>query len=85
MGDQATDVIAAGFIDELELVGVGGVRGQAVRSLVQQHQNRGEFNVLWNGQNDSGEVVASGVYFYRLSISDSDGSHSVQKKMILLR
>ncbi len=59
--------------------------GQKVRTLVWQHQGSGEFTVSWNGKNDFGELVASGFYFYRLSISNSSGSHLVQKKMLLLR
>jgi hypothetical protein len=59
--------------------------GQKVRTLVRQYQNEGEFTTTWNGDNDFGESVASGIYFYRLSIPNSSDSRLVQKKMLLLK
>lgn len=43
------------------------VQGRLVRSLVNGTQERGEHRVSWNGVDDSGGLVASGVYFYRLT------------------
>ena len=66
-------------------VSVYNIFGQKIRDLVWQHENPGEFTVPWNGNNDLGEGVASGIYFYRLSATNSAGTHSIQKKMILLK
>ena len=66
-------------------VSVYNFLGQKVCTLVKQYQHSGEFNVLWNGKNDSGKLMASGIYFYRLSITNSSGSFMVQKKMLLLK
>lgn len=59
--------------------------GQKIRTLVGQHQRPGEFTVSWNGENDLGAKVAAGIYFYRLSTSNSSGSHATQKKMMHLK
>ncbi len=57
------------------------VSGQLVRTLVDAQLDPGRYDVVWNGQNDSGENTASGVYFYRLEA----GRYVSTKKMVLLR
>jgi hypothetical protein len=51
------------------------VSGNVVRQFNLGHQRAGNYEtkaqaVYWDGTNDSGESVASGVYFYNLSIGD---------------
>jgi hypothetical protein len=41
--------------------------GQLVKNLVLGQQRPGTYRLVWNGQNDSGRVVRSGVYFIRLT------------------
>jgi hypothetical protein len=57
--------------------------GRRVRDLVDavQDPRSGGYSVSWDGKNDRGEAVASGVYVYRLKA----GSAIVSKKMMLLR
>ena len=57
------------------------VLGQRVRTLINSRQDGGQHNVLWNGRNDSGKAVASGIYIYRLSAND----FTVSRKMVLVR
>jgi hypothetical protein len=57
------------------------VRGQMVRTLVDQEKARGSYTVIWDGKNEKGRQVSSGIYFYRLSVGDE----SEIKKMILLK
>jgi parallel beta-helix repeat protein len=57
--------------------------GKLVKTLVKTRQYPGEHKVLWDGKDDSGKEVASGIYFYRLKVS---GLELVKpKKMVLLR
>lgn len=42
------------------------IAGRHVRTLVDGVQTPGTKSVRWDGTNDDGQVVASGVYFYRL-------------------
>lgn len=55
--------------------------GQKVRSLINQSQTAGYKIVFWDGKNDKGEEVASGVYFYKLEYGD----YRQTKKMLLLK
>jgi glucuronoarabinoxylan endo-1,4-beta-xylanase len=42
------------------------ILGRIVKTFFAGHQSVGVHSVLWDGRNDLGEKVASGVYFYRL-------------------
>lgn len=62
--------------------------GKEIASLVNQtFQNQGNYSVEWSGKDNSGAVVPTGMYFYKLifsgSISGQD--NTVTKKMILLK
>jgi hypothetical protein len=56
------------------------IQGQKVRSI-SGNDFAGPMTILWDGTNDSGQPLSSGVYFYRLRVGDY--SHS--KKMLLLK
>ncbi len=60
---------------------VYSVTGQKVRSLVKGNQKAGQYTVTWNGRNDVGQKVASGLYFYKIEADDFVAS----KKMILIK
>jgi hypothetical protein len=55
--------------------------GQRVATLVDDYQDAGHHSVEWNSTAESGEAVASGVYFYRLTTE----AFTESKKMILLK
>ncbi len=55
--------------------------GQLVRTLVDEYQPAGSKSVDWNGLNDGGKKVASGVYIYQLKT----GNVTQCKKMILVQ
>ncbi len=56
--------------------------GQEVRTLVNETKTAGYYQVKWNGTNNSGIKVSSGIYFY--TIRTNTGYIKV-RKMILLR
>ncbi len=62
----------------VELV-IYSILGQRVRTLVQEIQAEGRYQIVWNGRNDSGVSVASGVYLSRLS-----SAQEVQVRRLLL-
>lgn len=44
--------------------------GQRVRTLINEKKPAGRYRVLWNGLNDSGSMVGTGIYFYRIQAGD---------------
>ena len=57
------------------------ILGQKVKTLVNEKKLPGEYKLVWDGKDDQGKEVSSGIYFYRLKVDDS-----VQvKKMVLIR
>jgi hypothetical protein len=68
--------------DEAEVsLRIYNVRGQLVKTLVQEIMSPGTHTMRWDGKNNSGERVSSGVYFYRLTLDEK----SIIKKMVLLK
>jgi hypothetical protein len=57
------------------------LNGQLIKNLVSGEQGIGEHTVIWDGKNESGQNVSSGVYFYVLS---TDFGKTTQR-MTLLR
>jgi hypothetical protein len=57
------------------------IKGQKVKTLVNEELRAGTHNVIWNGKDNSDKSVSSGVYFYRLNT----GNNSFSKKCLLLK
>ena len=55
--------------------------GQKVVTLVNKELGAGNYNVVWNGKNDFGSKVSSGIYIYKLTAGDFVAS----KKMTLMK
>jgi len=60
---------------------VYNVLGQTVRTLLDEDCIVGRYDVEWNGTDDNGDRVATGIYFYRLTTGDEVKT----KKMLLLK
>jgi hypothetical protein len=67
--------------DENVSLVVYDVAGRQVRTLVENRQRADVYKVTWDGVNDHGERVASGMYFYRLAA----GKFVETRKMMLLK
>jgi hypothetical protein len=57
------------------------VSGRQVRTLVNRLESGAEHEIYWDGRNERGEDVSSGVYFYSLKADEQ----STTKKMVLLK
>jgi len=55
--------------------------GAEVRTLVSGYYPAGRHDVVWEGRDDDGRAVASGIYFYRLTA----GGETQTKKMVLIK
>ncbi len=66
------------------IITIYDVRGTPIRTLTLGHQSAGSYvsrsrAAYWDGRNDTGEAVASGLYFYTLSA----GNFTATRKMFL--
>ena len=68
---------------EYVTIDVFNIRGQKVRRLLECYMDNGIHSVLWNGKNDFGNDLSSGLYFYKMT-TESEDFVSV-KRMILLK
>jgi len=55
--------------------------GQSIRELINSAQDAGEHMVSWDGKNNAGMLLSSGVYYYQLCTD----KYTQSKKMILLK
>ena len=62
-------------------VSIHDLRGCRLRAFTLDCQDPGSHTVTWDGRNQAGDAVASGVYFYRIQA----GPDVVSRKMVLLR
>lgn len=61
-------------------IDVFNVKGQKVTTLVNRNLPSGRHEVVWNGTDDNGNSVSSGMYFYRLQ---NDEASEIRKMMLL--
>jgi len=69
--DTKTDVVLT----------IYNVLGQIVRDFEITQQSPGKHQIQWDGNDSNGDMVASGVYFYRLKTAQ----HTKTRKMMLLK
>jgi flagellar hook assembly protein FlgD len=60
---------------------VYNVKGQKVKTLAVNNFEKGNHSVVWNGDDDFGKKVGSGLYFYKLKTKEG----SKIRKMILIK
>jgi hypothetical protein len=71
------------------------ILGREVRELVNEWKEPGKYSVVWDGQDNFGDISASGMYFYRMQVipmsrddvpqSGITGAFVQTKKLMLLR
>ncbi len=60
---------------------VFNLKGQKVKTLVNQTQRSGEHSVVWDGKDNRSKTLPSGIYFYKIK----QGKFTSTKKMILMK
>jgi hypothetical protein len=73
--------VVVGLAPTHVLLEVFNIRGQRVRTLISEYMPSGNHSVVWDGRDDSGRPVGSGVYLYRLQA----GEISETRRMLLLK
>ncbi len=57
------------------------ILGQEVKSLVESEKGAGTYEIIWNGNDNSGSKVSSGLYIVRVAA----GKQIITKKMVLMK
>jgi len=57
------------------------IKGQSIRTLINKKLEPGRYNTIWDGKDDKGGDVSSGIYYYRMK----SGNYSSCRKMILMK
>jgi hypothetical protein len=62
-------------------ISIYNIRGQLVKQLTDGFYSTGVHSVVWDGSNNAGDRVSSGVYFYRIS----SGDEAKMGKMLMIK
>ena len=62
-------------------VSIYNVRGQKVKTLIDRYQEPKVISERWDGTNDTGETVSSGIYYYTIKAGD----YQKTRKMVLMK
>ncbi|MCL2065058.1 MAG: choice-of-anchor J domain-containing protein [Candidatus Cloacimonetes bacterium] len=63
------------------VIDIYNIRGQKVRELTNDIYTSGSHQVIWNGTDDNGRAVSSGVYFYQLNADNVSST----RRMVLMK
>jgi len=77
----AIELVGKGEGEVMSILEVRSSTGGLVRRLVNQTAVPGDFSVVWDGRDTDGVAMASGVYFYQLTV----GEAQLTRKMSLIR
>lgn len=61
-------------------VEIFNMKGQKIKTLLDERINSGKHSVIWNGKNNKNKRVSSGMYFYKVSIN---GNQKINKMIML--
>ena len=67
--------------DELVSIFVYDLMGRRIKTLVNKVVAPGRYSVSWNGTNEAGKLLSTGMYFYQMRAEDFESV----KKLILLK
>ena len=59
--------------------------GQKVRTLVKEAKPHGQHAAGWDGINEYGDILPSGVYIYRLEVNDGSDTAVLSRKVLLMK
>jgi len=62
-------------------IDIYNLKGQIIRTLVNEIKTSGHYTIIWNGKDQNGNGVASGVYHYRMQA----GKYKSIRRMLLMK
>ncbi|MDP8231947.1 MAG: T9SS type A sorting domain-containing protein, partial [Candidatus Zophobacter franzmannii] len=66
---------------EMVTLSIYNLKGQKIRTLESAVLKSGQHSIIWSGDEQNGNVVSSGIYFYKLDTN----SYSATKKMVMVK
>ena len=63
------------------VIKIFNINGELIKTLKEEQQSSGNYSVKWNGKNNNGQQVASGIYICRIMF----GATMLSRKMLLLK
>ncbi len=67
------------------VISVYNLNGKELKILVNQQMPQGKHEVVWDGKDDSGTSLNSGIYSYRMEVITGNGSIVKIKKMVMVQ
>ncbi len=55
------------------IIKIYNILGQDIRTLVDKHQETGNYLIQWDGKDQNGNLVPSGLYFYQMKAISNEG------------
>jgi hypothetical protein len=74
-------------VSNIEFV-IFDVTGKRIKTIALNNLHAGNQQITWNGKNENGQIVSSGVYFYVIKVKSMDNSYEIfnkSSKLILLK
>ncbi len=66
-------------------VNIYDLKGTKIKTVLNKNQKSGDYNIYWNGTNDKGERMTSGIYFYQIDITNDNNNFTQTRKMLMLK
>ncbi len=68
-------------------IGIYNILGERIATLVDEQQKAGHYNAYWNGKDDRGNKIASGIYFCRMDVKTESGKcdFAGTRKLVMFR
>jgi len=67
-------------------VDIYNIQGRKIRSLANEYMGRGRHSLIWDGYNAEGNVVSSGIFYFKIQIENENGDgSSIYQKMLLIK
>ncbi len=66
----------------LVTISIYNIKGEKVKTLTRSSQTKGEHKIVWDGKNQNGKQVSTGIYFIRLNTNNQGGN---TKKLLIIK
>jgi len=83
--NPATEISFTLPMDAQVRLTIYNVLGKQIKTLVNENRAAGSYSVLWNGKDENGTPMASGVYLYQIDANAGSESFSSVRRMIMVK